>query len=66
MEKEDLFEEIVDVGKRRGKLTFTEINDVVPPDYFSPTGQLWGNPSTVGTSTKLPGTDGGWNGCVPP
>ena len=36
MEKEDLFEEIVDVGKRRGKLTFTEINDVVPPDYFSP------------------------------
>jgi RNA polymerase primary sigma factor len=36
MEKEDLFEEIVDIGKRRGKLTFTEINDVVPPDYFSP------------------------------
>jgi RNA polymerase primary sigma factor len=36
MEKEDIFEEIVDIGKRRGKLTFTEINDVVPPDYFSP------------------------------
>ncbi len=36
MEKEDIFEEIVDIGKRRGKLTFAEINDVVPPDYFSP------------------------------
>ncbi len=36
MEKEDIFEEVVDIGKRRGKLTYAEINDAVPPDYFSP------------------------------
>lgn len=36
MEKEDIFEEIIDTGRRRGKLTYAEINDVVPPDYFSP------------------------------
>jgi len=36
MEKEDIFEEIIDIGKRRGKLTYDEINDAVPPEYFSP------------------------------
>jgi RNA polymerase primary sigma factor len=36
MEKEDIFEEIIDIGKRRGKLTYGEINDAVPPEYFSP------------------------------
>ena len=36
MEKEDIFEEIIDTGRRRGKLTYAEINDAVPPDYFSP------------------------------
>ena len=36
MDKEDIFEEVVDIGKRRGKLTYAEINDAVPPDYFSP------------------------------
>jgi len=29
MEKEDIFEEIMDIGRSRGKLTFAEINDVV-------------------------------------
>ena len=36
MEKEDIFEEIIDIGKSRGKLTYDEINDIVPAEYFSP------------------------------
>ena len=36
MEKEDIFEEILDRGKSRGKLTYDEINDAVPSEYFSP------------------------------
>jgi RNA polymerase primary sigma factor len=35
MEKENDFEEIIDRGKRRGKLTYDEINDAVPSEYFS-------------------------------
>ena len=35
MEKEDIFEEIIEIGKRRGKLTYDEINDAVPSEYFS-------------------------------
>jgi RNA polymerase primary sigma factor len=36
VEKEDIFEEIIDMGKSRGKLTYDEINDAVPSEYFSP------------------------------
>jgi len=36
MEKEDIFEEIIEMGKSRGKLTYDEINDAVPSEYFSP------------------------------
>ena len=36
MKEEDIFEEIIDIGKRRGKLTYEEINDAVPSEYFSP------------------------------
>ena len=36
MEKEDIFEDIIEMGKGRGKLTYGEINDAVPPEYFSP------------------------------
>src|SRR4030043_1341970 len=36
MEKEDIFEEIIDIGKRRGKLTYDEINDALPSEYFPP------------------------------
>jgi len=35
MEKEDIFEDIIDMGKSRGKLTYAEINDIVPSEYFS-------------------------------
>ncbi len=34
----------------------------VPPDYFSATGQLWGNPSTTGPSIKKRDTVGGFTG----
>ncbi len=36
MEKEAIFEEILEMGKSRGKLTYDEINDVLPSEYFSP------------------------------
>ena len=36
MEKEDIFEEIIEMGKSRGKVTYDEINDAVPSEYFSP------------------------------
>jgi RNA polymerase primary sigma factor len=35
MEKEDVFEEIIEIGKRRGKLTYDEINDAVPSEHYS-------------------------------
>ncbi|MFA6055577.1 MAG: sigma-70 family RNA polymerase sigma factor [Thermodesulfovibrionales bacterium] len=35
MEKEDIFEELIDRGKSCGKLTHTEINDAVASEYFS-------------------------------
>jgi RNA polymerase primary sigma factor len=39
MEKEDIFEEIIDVGKRRGRLTYAEIYELIPPDFF-PTDEM--------------------------
>jgi len=36
MKEKDIFEDIIDIGKRRGKLTYDEINDAVPSEYFSP------------------------------
>jgi len=35
MEKEDIFEEVIEKGKSCGKLTYTEINDAVSSEYFS-------------------------------
>ncbi len=35
MEKEDIFQEIIDIGREHGKLTYDEINDAVPSEYFS-------------------------------
>jgi RNA polymerase primary sigma factor len=35
MEKEDIFEELIERAKSSGKLTYTEINDAVPSEYFS-------------------------------
>jgi RNA polymerase primary sigma factor len=36
MRERDLFEEIIDIGKRRGILTYDEINDALPSEFFSP------------------------------
>lgn len=36
MRERDIFEEILDVGKRRGVLTYDEINDALPSEFFSP------------------------------
>ena len=35
MNEKDVFEEIIEIGKRRGKLTYDEINDAIPSEYFS-------------------------------
>ena len=36
MKERDIFEEIIDIGKRRGVLTYDEINDALPSEFFSP------------------------------
>jgi len=36
MKEKELFEEIVNLGKRRGVITYEEINEALPSEYFSP------------------------------
>jgi RNA polymerase primary sigma factor len=36
MRERDIFEEIIDIGKRRGILTYDEINNALPSEFFSP------------------------------
>ncbi len=36
MKEKDIIEEIIDMGKKRGKLTYEDINDALPSEYFSP------------------------------
>lgn len=36
MKERDIFEEIVSLGKKRGKLTYDEINEALPSEYYSP------------------------------
>ncbi|MCX7725127.1 MAG: sigma-70 family RNA polymerase sigma factor [Thermodesulfovibrio sp.] len=36
MRERDIFEEIVNLGKKRGKLTYDEINEALPSEYYSP------------------------------
>ncbi len=36
MEKNELFEEIIEMGKKRGGLTYDEVNEAMSPEYFSP------------------------------
>ncbi len=36
MREWDIFDEILDLGKRRGSLTYDEINDAFPPEFVSP------------------------------
>ncbi len=36
MREWDIFDEIIDLGKRRGTLTYDEINDAFPSEFVSP------------------------------
>ncbi len=36
MKEKDLFDEIIEVGKRRGVLTYDEINEALPSEFFTP------------------------------
>jgi len=36
MRDEQIFEEIIDIGKRRGVLTYDEINEALPSEFYSP------------------------------
>ncbi|MGO9613615.1 MAG: sigma-70 family RNA polymerase sigma factor [Dissulfurispiraceae bacterium] len=36
MKERDIFEEIVSIGKRRGVITYDEINEALPSEFFSP------------------------------
>ena len=36
MTERDILDEIIDIGKRRGALNYSEINDALPPEFFSP------------------------------
>jgi len=36
MKEKDIFEEIINIGKKRGTLTYDEINDALPSEFFSP------------------------------
>jgi RNA polymerase primary sigma factor len=36
MKEKDIFEEIVNLGKRRGVITYNEINEALPSEFFSP------------------------------
>ena len=36
MREKDIFDEIIDVGKRKGVLTYDEINEALPSEFFTP------------------------------
>ncbi|MBI5195600.1 MAG: sigma-70 family RNA polymerase sigma factor [Nitrospirae bacterium] len=36
MIEKDVFDEIIDIGKRRGVLTYDEINEALPAEFFTP------------------------------
>ena len=36
MDKNELFDEIIELGKKRGSLTYDEINEALSPEFFAP------------------------------
>ncbi len=36
MKEKDVFDEIIEIGKRRGVLTYDEINEALPSEFFTP------------------------------
>lgn len=35
MKENDVYEAIIDIGKKRGSVTCEEINEALPPEFFS-------------------------------
>jgi RNA polymerase primary sigma factor len=35
MKERDVYEAIIEIGKRRGTVTYDEINEALPPEFFS-------------------------------
>jgi RNA polymerase primary sigma factor len=35
MKEHDVYQAIIEIGKRRGSVTYEEINDALPPEFFS-------------------------------
>lgn len=36
MKEKDIFDEIINIGKKRGSITYDEINEALPSEFFSP------------------------------
>ncbi len=36
MKEKDIFDELIEVGKKRGQLTYDEINEALPSEFFTP------------------------------
>ncbi len=36
MKEKDVFDELIEIGKKRGTLTYDEINDALPSEFFTP------------------------------
>jgi RNA polymerase primary sigma factor len=36
MKEKDVFDELIEIGKKRGMLTYDEINDALPSEFFTP------------------------------
>ncbi len=35
MKEHDVYEAIIEIGRVRGRVTYEEINDALPPEFFS-------------------------------
>ncbi len=35
MRENDVYEAIIEIGRKRGNVTYEEINDALPPEFFS-------------------------------
>ena len=35
MKEQDVYEAIIEIGKRRGSVSYEEINEALPPEFFS-------------------------------
>jgi RNA polymerase primary sigma factor len=35
MKEQDVYEAIIEIGRRRGSVSYEEINEALPPEFFS-------------------------------